>query len=115
MATAVSVSDYQRYVGSKHPTPQALISTARGALIYVVEMTFDAAYATGGYTDVSLKHFGAKKVQFTFFDTGKIGLSAFYDKDADKVQFFTDAGVELANASVVPNGKTISALVFART
>ena len=115
MATAVNTTKYKNYVGSKHPTPQALISSARKALVYVVEITFDAAYATGGYTDASLKRFGAKTIDFTFWDTGKIGLSAFYDKANDNIQFFTDGGVELANASAVPNGKTISALVFART
>lgn len=115
MATTVNTGDYENYVGSKHPTPQALISSARKALIYVVKLTFDANYATGGYTDASLKRRGATKIDFVIWGNSKVGPQPYYNKTNDKVMFHTENGTELASASALPNGEEIEALVFART
>ena len=115
MATTIDVRSYQDYVGSRHPTPQALISSARKALFYVLKLTFDARYSTGGYRDVDLKQYGAKSIQFVLFGNSNIGATPYYDDATGAIQFTDNAGSELANNSAQPNAKTIEVLVFART
>lgn len=113
MATAVNTANYQNFVGSKHPTPQALISTARKALVYVVELTFDADYPAGGYVDASLKRHGAKTIDYVFWSSSLVGLE--YDKPTDAIKIYTIGGIELSTGNAIPNGKSAIALVFART
>ena len=115
MATDVNVSDYTNYVGSKHPTPQALISSARKGLIYVVKLTFDAVYPSGGYTDANLKQLGAKNIDFVIWGNHPGGPDPYYDKDTGNIAFYTEDGNELSSGSNLIDGIEYDVLVFARS
>lgn len=125
MALTFSTTNWETMVGSKHYTPQALVSSARKMKIYIVDVTFGAGdnYATGGVTADLLRK-GAKTLKKVIPFDNDAGVMVRYDVANKKILMYgqeptnATAGIlalsELAAASSIPNSKVFSFLVFAQ-
>ena len=92
-----SVTKRQLAVDSTTPTillnfkrDEARFATASGTLAP------DNSYPTGGYGPMNL--FGLSSVGGVWFEDVN-GYALYYNKTTDKVQFFSTAGTEVANAT----------------
>ena len=113
MAATVNAAKWKSYVGGR-PVTLSLINARKG-LMYVIDVTLNENYATGGIP-VELKQHGAKTINWVFVSKPSRGESFTVDISNGKIQVWngvsemTDADTTFATTAI-----TLSLLVFAST